>query len=216
MNALGSVVDAVRAPTVGLSSMAKRGWNETATNAGSAARVLGDHAVLFVKHAVEAPGFIAKVASRDEETMQFLWHWWSGAVPDTAPVSTEPTAPVRLSSAASRWLSNRYAIDEIGPLQFDPSNNMFLAHLYLLMLFIVSFPGSYRTKSVVRKHNDDEVDSSGSSAESTPIHSFATPRGARATWCQATQPRAGRGSQSADLTFDASAPLQKKSLSYFL
>lgn len=60
----------------------------------------------------------------------------------------------------SRWFSETYqAPDEIGPMKIHPTMNStrkaFLAfvHLYLLLLFIVSFPGSYttRTKFVVRR-----------------------------------------------------------------
>lgn len=60
----------------------------------------------------------------------------------------------------SRWFSESYhAPDEIGPMKITPSLNAtrkaFLAfvHFYLLLLFIVSFPGSYttRTKLIVRR-----------------------------------------------------------------
>ena len=55
----------------------------------------------------------------------------------------------------SRWLGDvyYYAPDEIGPMIIHPTMNMtrkiflFLVHLYLLLLVIVSFPGSYSTRT---------------------------------------------------------------------
>lgn len=60
----------------------------------------------------------------------------------------------------SRWFHEvDYAPDEIGPLIVQSSHDLTrklfltLVHLYLLLLFIVSFPGSYstRTKCVIRR-----------------------------------------------------------------
>ncbi|KAL7573638.1 hypothetical protein ACA910_008768 [Epithemia clementina (nom. ined.)] len=64
-----------------------------------------------------------------------------------------PTKSRRL--LLSRWLGDvyYYAPDEIGPMIIHPTMNMtrkiflFLVHLYLLLLFIVSFPGSYSTRT---------------------------------------------------------------------
>lgn len=65
----------------------------------------------------------------------------------------------------SRWLGEDYqASDEIGPMHLPPTGNttrkvfVALVHLYLLLLLIVSFPGSYQTRSklVYRRYNSDK------------------------------------------------------------
>eukprot|EP00523_Entomoneis_sp_CCMP467_P002925 CAMPEP_0168747022 /NCGR_PEP_ID=MMETSP0724-20121128/15449_1 /TAXON_ID=265536 /ORGANISM="Amphiprora sp., Strain CCMP467" /LENGTH=953 /DNA_ID=CAMNT_0008794813 /DNA_START=408 /DNA_END=3270 /DNA_ORIENTATION=+ len=63
----------------------------------------------------------------------------------------------------SRWFGDVYytpAPDEIGPMIINPTMDMtrkaflFLVHLYLLLLFIVSFPGSYTTRTkLIRKNS---------------------------------------------------------------
>jgi hypothetical protein len=80
----------------------------------------------------------------------------------------------------SRWFSESYhAPDEIGPMKVNPSLNAtrkaFLAfvHFYLLLLFIVSFPGSYttRTKLVVRRPTISSFMRKSSASDSVTLSS---------------------------------------------
>lgn len=118
-------------------------------------------------HVWAAPGTLVKICQRDEETLQAISHWMSGTT--KLPVIEEITTPVDVGSLSSSssssiprthhrqhyYLRYYYAGDEIGPLKFHPTINrlaLILVHLYLLLLFIVSFPGSsYRIIMIQRK-----------------------------------------------------------------
>ena len=140
----------------------------------------------------------------------------------------------------SRWFGDTYyfAPDEIGPMKIHPKMNMtrkvFLAlvHLYLLLLFIVSFPGSYstRTKLVIRKSlsRDFSVSSASSLGERDISPERSQPLCNRTGFASSRSSLLGRArnalrTQVADELPPpipneeaATSSLQKKSLSYFL
>jgi hypothetical protein len=160
----------------------KRSAVDAAEHAGNAAKAFGLTAKefafeadrrrdLMVKHTVEAavaaPTTLMKLMERDEATISSIMRWWSGEAPEPE-VSEEEEETPRFSSrrlgrgcifgySLSRWFGeDYYAPDEIGPMKIHPTVNkifLTLVHLYLLLLFIVSFPGSnsIRTKHISRK-----------------------------------------------------------------
>jgi hypothetical protein len=108
----------------------------------------------------------------------------------------------------SRWFSESYhAPDEIGPMKINPSlsatRKAFLAfvHFYLLLLFIVSFPGSYttRTKLVVRRPKltsfirnssaSDSVTLSSDEKSESSLDSRGSPRAAASDLARGTAKR---------------------------
>lgn len=144
----------------------------------------------------------------------------------------------------SRWFgeSISHAPDEIGPMKIHPTMNaqrkvfLTLVHLYLLLLFIVSFPGSYSTKTkiVLRKTLIEATDHSvhtNSSVEESSVATISvadniqrctgvvvpacTPVAAAtaSTSCSALR---RRSRNTFDEPIPASTPLNKKSFSYFL
>lgn len=194
---------------------------------------------LMVKHTVEAPGTLMKLLSRDEETIRSLSNWISGEVdvPEIAQEEESQAPSMRrdriFGYPLSRWFGEDYfAPDEIGPMKVTPAINrvfLTLVHLYLLLLFIVSFPGSYATrmKTIIRKSpfsshemsDDSDSDISeengktyteGSFSGEQPSH-FYIPR---------SLSRQRPNDKSTELRTNASTAtdsgLRKKSLSYFL
>jgi hypothetical protein len=143
----------------------------------------------------------------------------------------------------SRWFSETYrAPDEIGPMKIHPrmglTRKVFLAfvHVYLLLMFIVSFPGSRTTRtkmmsrskdSSARKVSDSEDESDSSDEEEVPctippaLRKRKEKRLSRKD-CGFVKGgillRALRTSASEDAPEISSSvsPLKKKSLSYFL
>ena len=125
---------------------------------------------LFVKRAASLPDVVSALRKDPVHTMK---EWFNPQRKPPTPLSSaqqliseeqqeDEQDPQRRRKnrrlLLSRWLGDvYYAPDEIGPMIIHPTMNMtrkvflFLVHLYLLMLFIVSFPGSYstRTKFVV-------------------------------------------------------------------
>jgi hypothetical protein len=228
----------------------KRSASDAADHAGNAAKAFGvaakDFAVeadrrrdLFVKHTVAAPTTLMKLLARDEATVQSFSQWMSGETgePDVQEVDVEAllSSERRLSRgrifgySLSRWYGEEYyAPDEIGPMRIHPTINKFfltLVHLYLLLLFIVSFPGSSstRTKLVSRKsaysdQDDSESDISeendASSAEPIPSFKDMYGSGTRGFFTL------GRQSAEKSAIQPATSPIEsgfkKKSLSYFL
>ena len=134
------------------------------------------------KQLENVPEALMKFVSRDPEALQSVTDW---VVTNITPSMDEERVTIRKESLGrafgyplSRWFSETYqAPDEIGPMKITPTMNttrkVFLAfvHVYLLLLFIVSFPGSYttRTKLIVRKTcramSDSESESSSDDFE---------------------------------------------------
>jgi hypothetical protein len=147
-------------------------------SAFGAARGIGEAAVhqaeQFEKgvwpHLAAAPGTLVKIVQRDEETWQAIGRWMSGAdkavtIEDIAPLLENVETSLSSSSPSfstrsplrphhhHHYLRYYYAGDEIGPLKFHPTINrlaLILVHFYLLLLFIVSFPGSSYRIIIVR------------------------------------------------------------------
>jgi hypothetical protein len=195
-NAATEFRDFVLSQTAEMSEMAKRSMLEAAEHAavqaGNLAKAFGDTAMefakeadrrrdLMIKHTVAAPEVFLKLLSRDEATIQYFVRWMSGEPEPVIPEEHEDTTmPIRRGPRGrvfgyplSRWFGEDVypAPDEIGPMKIHPTINkaiLTLVHLYLLLLFIVSFPGSYttRTKLLSRKFSgretidDSESDSS--------------------------------------------------------
>lgn len=103
------------------------------------------------------------VAFVSSEDIQSVTDWVASNITPVAGGDGKITKrPPNFSSSHSfaRWFGETYyAPDEIGPMIIPPAmdtgRQIFLAlvHLYLLLLFIVSFPGSYttRTKLLIRR-----------------------------------------------------------------
>jgi hypothetical protein len=127
---------------------------------------------LLVKHAILLPNTVMHLISRDPDPIQTVTDWVSGnATPeDQEEVLTRVSSGRVFGYPLSRWFSATYhAPDEIGPMKIRPTMTMrrklflTLVHLYLLLLLIVSFPGSYktRTKFVVRRSGAKKQISNG-------------------------------------------------------
>jgi len=252
--AMSGMAEAATSYATGFGSMVQHGASEmaghamhAAKSAGEAAQKLGKEADrrrdLLFKHAVAMPETVMKVFSRQDPS-QAVAEWVN-----RTPSHDEERPARRLSQGRvfgyplSRWFGEvYYAPDEIGPMKIHPTMNMtrkiFLAlvHLYLLLLFIVSLPGSYstRTKHVVRKNcvsrdiSDSDSDTSEdeknrsldeipditrSSKERLQCQERTYSRGsflARARDALRSSDDDGNGETS------TSSPMKKKSLSYFL
>jgi hypothetical protein len=199
-----------------------------------------------------APTTFVRLFTQDKDAIQTVSDW-VGVKIMTPPEEAEPQRKVSQGRAfgypLSRWFGEvYYAPDEIGPMVIHPATNMtrkvFLAlvHLYLLLLFIVSFPGSYatRTKLVVRKHcivrdlSDSDSDATEDDTEDEEnindtsgggLASEERRRLRRESECPSKNSidfSRARGILRPSLSVDSpvreeqASPLKKKSLSYFL
>ena len=207
---------------------------------------------LLVKHAILLPDTVMHLLSRDPDPIQTVTDWVSG----NATPEDEEELPTRVSSGRvfgyplSRWFSDTYhAPDEIGPMKIRPTMTMrrkiflTLVHLYLLLLLIVSFPGSYksRTKLVVRRSGANKEISNGLAKEKnggrgqeqvpdiarSPLERLQHQQGTLSGQGLLTRAsKAFRSSASEEIEEVSSVssgsgnengiPLKKKSLSYFL
>lgn len=219
---------------------------------------------LLLKHRVSLPQTMRQLSvlpqtvfgmiARGEhvETIQALTSWVATNITPTNEHAQELQTVRRESLGRafgyplSRWFSETYqAPDEIGPMKINPTMNttrrIFLAfvHVYLLLLFIVSFPGSYTTKLIVRKRGDRSLPESASessfdkkssdlsslgdasdalsskgSKKSAPRHVPRRSIFSRAR--QALRPSVSDKIPDEILATNAGGRLKKKSLSYFL
>jgi hypothetical protein len=167
-------LDHVRTQTVEWAINVRKTIVESAFHAARGVGEAASHqAAAFEKgvwpHLAAAPGNLVKIVQRDEETWQAIGRWMSGA---DKPIILEQISPLRDNDAVSsspssssqhrtpirphhhhHYLRYYYAGDEIGPLKFHPTINrlaLILVHFYLLLLFIVSFPGSSYRIIIVR------------------------------------------------------------------
>jgi hypothetical protein len=177
------VTESATSHAMGLAGMVQHGAFAMAGHATNAAYSFGGIAQgvgseidrrrgLLVKHAILLPDTVMHLVSRDPDPIQTVTDWVSG----NATPEDEEELPTRVSSGRvfgyplSRWFSSTYhAPDEIGPMKIRPTMTMTrklfltLVHLYLLLLLIVSFPGSYKTRSkfVVRRSSANKKMSNG-------------------------------------------------------
>ena len=189
--------DFVMSETMAMSEVAKQSMLDTADHVGHMSKMMAETAMemakeadrrrdLLVKHTVAAPEVLMKLMARDEETVQYFVRWMSGqsepeAVGDDHSNSDEnivllkPRGPRgrTFGYPLSRWFGEdiHYSPDEIEPMMIHPTINRFilaLVHLYLLLLFIVSFPGSYSTRTKIfhrryrHHHREPSLDDSDS------------------------------------------------------
>lgn len=250
----GGMAGSFSAAASEMAATAKRGFLEAAEHAGSSARAFQDAAFefgkevdrrreLFVKHAASTSVTALKVLQRDEETIQSIiksWsRWMSGEPDEPEPEEEIPIAPPfraprgrAFNYPLSRWFGEEeyFAPDEIGPMKIHPTiNKIILAvvHLYLLLLFIVSFPGSYSTRTrciIIRKGcssrdvSDSESESSNGKADSCRVVTFE----AQARPERRSSKRGGflsriiRSKDIDEINSETGTTLKKKSLSYFL
>jgi hypothetical protein len=212
--------------------------------------LLVKHAILLPDTVMHLPETVMHLVSRDPDPIQTVTDWVSGnATPE------DPEEPLTRVSRGrvfgyplSRWFSDTYhAPDEIGPMKIRPTMTMrrkiflTLVHLYLLLLLIVSFPGSCatRTKLVVRRTNkkmsngkagltkdknggqDQVLDIARSPLERLQCqHSGANllSRANKAFRSSASEEieEVASSISSGSLSNENGIPLKKKSLSYFL
>jgi hypothetical protein len=198
-----------------------------------------------MKHAAATSGTAIKVLQRDEETIQSImnsWSRWMSGESDEPEPELEEEIQLHPSLRAprgrvfgyplSRWFGEEeyFAPDEIGPMKIHPTiNKIILAvvHLYLLLLFIVSFPGSYSTRTrciIIRKScssrdvSDSESESSNGKVESFRVVTFepqARPE-RRVSKRGGILGRIMRSPEIDDINAETGTALKKKSLSYFL
>eukprot|EP00522_Entomoneis_paludosa_P010698 CAMPEP_0172455356 /NCGR_PEP_ID=MMETSP1065-20121228/12022_1 /TAXON_ID=265537 /ORGANISM="Amphiprora paludosa, Strain CCMP125" /LENGTH=986 /DNA_ID=CAMNT_0013207817 /DNA_START=600 /DNA_END=3561 /DNA_ORIENTATION=- len=156
-----------------------RALGDTARNFGDSVQDLGREMNRrrddLAKRAASIPDGFAKLRKDPIHTFKD-WvakaqgHDQTSAALSTIEAEEDENSP-KLSSSGrlfgyplSRWFGDVYyapAPDEIGPMIIHPTMDMtrkiflLLVHLYLLLLFIVSFPGSYttRTKLIRKTHN---------------------------------------------------------------
>lgn len=167
LQSLALFVDSCRSHTADAMGQAGRSVREAANHTGNAARSAGDAAVefaremdrrrdLLVKHTVAFSHTAGKVLMRDEETLQGISRWMAGEKEAILPeVEVEQALPIPdAEPPIPRFMKIAYyAPDEIGPLHFESHINrlvLALVHFYLLLLFIVSFPGA-QYRIVLRK-----------------------------------------------------------------
>lgn len=260
------VTESATSHAMGLAGMVQHGAFAMAGHATNAAYSFGGIAQgvgneidrrrgLLVKHAILLPDTVMHLVSRDPDPIQTVTDWVSG----NATPEDEEELPTRVSSGRvfgyplSRWFSATYhAPDEIGPMKIRPTMTMrrklflTLVHLYLLLLLIVSFPGSYktRTKFVVRRSGINRKTSYGnglakdknggrgkdevSDIARSPLERLQHQQGTLSGESLLSRAsKAFRSSASEEIEeFSSSAssgsgnengiPLKKKSLSYFL
>ena len=180
MGMVGGFTESLRYHAIEIAGAAKHGAFVAAEHAVNAAKDVGDVTKEFareldrrrdtmVRVTSTALPMVAKMLMRDSETIEAFTKWLAtltGHEPEPEPEEevlliseTDRRAPRGrvFGHPVSRWFGEDYhAPDEIGPLKIHPTINkiiLALVHLYLLLLFIVSFPGSYstRTKLVARR-----------------------------------------------------------------
>ncbi len=171
VQALSEFAEFLTSNGMAMSSMAQRGMADAASHANMAARSFNEAVQntakemvrrrdVLIKRAVGLPNVVMNLFSPES-----VEEWVAANITPEPENEEEPV--VRKDSLGrafgyplSRWFSDTYqAPDEIGPMKIHPrmttTRKVFLAlvHFYLLLLFIVSFPGSYttRTKLVARK-----------------------------------------------------------------
>jgi hypothetical protein len=256
LNFFGGFVGSFSATAFEMAEMTKRNCIEAAEHAGSSARAFQEAAFefgkeverrreLFTKHAAATSGTALKVLQRDEETIQSLmnsWSRWMSGEPDEPEPELEEEILLNPSFRAprgrafgyplSRWFGEEeyFAPDEIGPMKIHPTiNKIILAvvHLYLLLLFIVSFPGSYSTRTrciIIRKScssqdvSDSESESSNGKVEPCRVVTFepqVRPE-RRVSKRGGLLGRIMRSPEIEEISSENGATLKKKSLSYFL
>ena len=157
-----SVLQALTAPAVAHASHAAKSLTEISKETF---RDLVGRKESFIDQMVSFPDFVMSIVSGENGALLDTVTDWVTA--NITP-SEDELRVVRRDSLGrafgyplSRWFSDTYqAPDEIAPMKIDPAMNttrrLFLAfvHIYLLLLFIVSFPGSYssRTRLIVRNN----------------------------------------------------------------
>jgi hypothetical protein len=201
--ALNDFADTAHSHALAMGSAMQRGFAGAADNAGNAARTAMAAAQNMASNPAKAAVMAGQnLAKEMERRRDMMMDRTTATLPNVMMhplqivsdwVGTNITPPdqeikiVRKDSLGrafgyplSRWFSDTYqAPDEIDPIVIHPTmsttRQLFLAlvHFYLLLLFIVSFPGSYttRTKLVVRKSNMSHLSAAESAAKS--IHKRA-------------------------------------------
>lgn len=184
--AAGALWNQATAGAEGLSHMAQHALSDAQHHASNAVNAAGEAAnsflkeaerrrILFLKHATSFRETMVKIAANEQDPIQTVSEWMmvSNVTPGEEADSRKPAQGRVFGYPLSRWFNEvYYAPDEIGPMVIQPTldatRKIFLAlvHLYLLLIFIVSFPGSYttRTKLLIRKGelrqaSDSESDS---------------------------------------------------------
>ena len=251
-------------------SNAQRAFGDATRSMGDAARHVKDSAQDFgrefhrrredlVKKAESFPDAMAKLR---KDPIQAFKDWMpknnrNDAILMAAEEANE-SPELKLSSTGrlfgyplSKWFGDvYYAPDEIGPMIIHPTMDMtrkiflFLVHLYLLLLFIVSFPGSYTTRTkLIRRHSKTKArgipsDTESESDEDESIcEALTKEQGIKSKHFFSPKPSNGgkRPMLSSDSSKEAmsttgvasfdedesspaslSPPLKKKSLSYYL
>jgi hypothetical protein len=201
-NLLGGFADIVKTQSVEMAVLAKKSAADAAEHAGAVAKLLGETLLdvgremdrrrdTFVKHSVAVPGIMTKMVSRDPDAFEAFSRWMAGRPSIEEEAAEEAKAAALLAAQRipkgrafgyplSRWFGeDYYASDEIGPLKIHPTINriiLTLVHLYLLLLFLVSFPSSYstRTKLVIRSKLCASRDISDSESETSSDENVRT------------------------------------------
>jgi hypothetical protein len=176
IRAATEMADAIVSNAMGMAGAVHHAAADAAEHASNAARFMGDSARSLsregnhvreglMKRASSMPDLFMKILSREQDPITTIAEWVESNV---TPTQEELEFPERRLSSGrvfgyplSRWFDEvYYAPDEIGPMVVTPTMDgtrkmfLYLVHLYLLLLFIVSFPGSYITRTKpIRKRN---------------------------------------------------------------
>lgn len=256
LHAIGGLAETMSSQANKMAEMLQRSASDAAEKARNSSKSLGEAAQnlardmnhrreLLMKNSASLPDSIMNMLSPNRETLQTVSEWVErNMTPSTESFEPAPKAPIGrvFGYPLSRWFGEPYyqAPDEIGPMKIHPTMNttrkVFLAlvHLYLLLLFIVSFPGSYSTRTkliVIRKtlSGDFSVHSITSSGDSRVSNGLLSRQSSEDLLlyeknkvaggallnraCKALRPAA---SEDAAKEMSTTAPLKKKSFSYCL
>jgi hypothetical protein len=269
VRSLFNVYDTLHSSVVSLASTLQTGTVASLAHTIDAAKSFGDMSRSagkdivdrrgeLLEHILSFPDFVMGIINRDNNSaiLETVSEWVNANITPTEQelrVVRRDSLGRAFGYPLSRWFSDTYtAPDEIGPMTINPTMDMprriFLAfvHVYLLLLFIVSFPGSYssRTKLIVRKNlirldqsdngslssmEDSEAaekdfgnlsDCSEDDHQLTDISHQAVGRSKRMIMARARRVLRPSNSNDDRLTVNNDAtvgsPLKKKSLSYFL
>lgn len=228
---ISNLAETVATQTVTFATFLQHGMSEMANHASQSAKWASEALInggkdldkrrdLFIHQVMAAPDVLMNIISREKDPMQTVSEWVASnftPTPEVVLPTRRPSQGRLFGYPLSQWFGEvYYAPDEIGPMVINPTMNLTrkifltLVHLYLLLLLIVSFPGSYISRRTKRRSCRGNPDSDSDSTDDNEQHRLV-PRKHTRTGILLTQARKVLRAQEEEET-----PLKKKSLSYYL